>query len=465
MIIQNNHVKASLVKLTLGETEKLRMLYSCVLLLVLIADLACAGQTMTLEECLQTGLENNPSLNASRFQVESSGSDIKAARADFLPSLSSSYSASSIFEARSSGRTNQDYLDQDIRSFTVKLSQILYAGSRIVNTYKKAKLMKQASEAQLRLSELELSYNIETTFYQLMKAREDTVSAKDSVSRLKESVKSAEAFLRKELVPYVDVLKARVDLADAEDQLSQAKNNENRQREALFALMNLPMDQNLRFTNGDYRILEQEPTFEESFQYAIENRPDLKSLNYQLQAANKQRAIAAGKYLPTATFDIGYYKRIADYAKEQQTVAGSYNLDENNNYMMAGVTLSWSLFDGGRAYYENEKYSFEVLKFQALITDAKNTISTGIRKALYSIMEAKQRLASSTEALSAANQNYTSEDKRLKAGISTMQTLLDAQSRLVRAQSNKINAMLDYQLAQSELKLMRGGDNPEDNFH
>lgn len=72
--------------------------------------------------------------------------------------------------------------------------------------------------------------------------------------------------------------------------------------------------------------------------------------------------------------------------------------------------------------------------------------------------EAEQRLASSKEGLIAANENYTSEVKRLEAGVSTVQNLLDAQGRLVVAQANKTNAILDYQLAQSELKLMAGGD-------
>jgi outer membrane protein TolC len=178
-----------------------------------------------------------------------------------------------------------------------------------------------------------------------------------------------------------------------------------------------------------------------------------------MQAANKQKAIAAGKYLPVATFDIGYYTRNTDYTDRQETFSGSIDRDQENKYMMAGVTLSWNLFDGGRAYYENQKYSIEAQKFNALIIDARNTISTGIRKALYSMSEAEQRLASSANALIAANENYTSEVKRLNAGISTIQTLLEAQGRLVRTEANKTTAMLDYQLAQSELKLMTGGEN------
>jgi len=71
--------------------------------------------------------------------------------------------------------------------------------------------------------------------------------------------------------------------------------------------------------------------------------------------------------------------------------------------------------------------------------------------------EAKQRIASSKNALNAAKEYYKREENRLLAGISTIPSLLDAQARLIRAQGNKASAILDYQLAESELKLMTGG--------
>jgi len=414
---------------------------------------------MTLTQCLQTGLERNPALQASRFKTESADRDVKVTRADFLPSLTSSYSASRISNITATGPTQPDYVNQDIHSGIIKLTQILYAGSRINNTHDKAKIIEQAIQADFQLAKLELAYNIETTFYKVMKAKQDVLSAQEAVTRLTESVKAAEAFFRKELVPKVDVLKARVDLADADNQLSIAKNNENRQRVALFSLMNLPMDADTEFSDDANLVMLESPSFESCFNSALEHRPDLKSLDYQRQAADKQAAVALGKYLPTVRFDAGYYDLDNDYTELGATAFGFYDRDQTNRYWLAGVTVTWDLFDGGRSWYESEKFGLEGQRFGALIKEANNTIATGIRKALYSIAEAEQRMAGSSEALIAARENYTAEDNRLKAGVSTITALLDAQSRLVRAKSNAANATLDYRLAQSELKLMTGGQN------
>ena len=422
-----------------------------------LAEYACANEIMSLSQCLEAGMKNNPTLQASQFKTEASQQDVKVARADFFPTLASSYSLNRIDSNYANGPTKSDYIDQTIHSATVKMTQIIYAGSRISNNYDRAKFMELASQAERDSVKLELAYNIETTFYKMMKAKQDVITASEAVTRLSESAKAAEAFFRKELVPYVDVLKAKVDLADADNQLSVAKNNENRQRITLFSLMNLPVNPTLEFIDETNTTIGERPTFEDCFRFASEHRPDIKSLDFQRQASDKQAEIAISKYLPVVRLDAGYYDANNDYDTLGASLLGSYDLDQTNRYWLVGLTVTWDLFDGGRSWYESEKSSLDSQRLGALRQEAHNTIATGIRKALYSWQEAEQRLASSADALIAAKENYTSEDNRLKAGVSTMTALLDAQSRLVRAQVNKSNATLDYHLARSELKFMTGG--------
>ncbi len=425
--------------------------------LILLTDMCWSGQTMTLEQCLQLGMENNPSLKASRFEVDASGYDTKGARAGFLPSVSSSFSLSPIQSIKAKGPTDTDYVDKNVRSFNVRLTQVLYAGSRIFNTYKRAKIVEQLSRTKMELARLELVYNIEATFYKLMKAKQDVITATESVNRLTESVNSAEAFLKRELVPQVNVLRARVDLADAIDLLGVAKNDVNRERVVLFSLMDRAADPEVKFEGGLKKMLTERPSFETSFKYALDHRPDIKSLSHQLEIADRDAKIAMARYLPTVEFDIGYYDRNDDYKKEgQYSYGGTYDRDQRNQYWSTGITASWKLFDGGQAWYEKEKFNTEARKVMVLIRDAKNIIATGIHNALYSMSEAEQRIKSSVDALSAANEYYAGEENRLKAGISTIPSLLDAQDRLLRAQANETRAILDYQLAVSELKLFTG---------
>lgn len=434
-----------------------------ILLLVFLHGTSFAGQTMTLKQCLETGLKNNPSFNAARMKLEGANYDIKVARADFFPSLSSGYSVTELISESSKGLTEEDYLDQKIRTFNVKLTQILYAGARIINTYKKAKISKQVSQAELALEKSELIYNIETTFYRLMKARQDVIMLTESLNRLTESERAAQAFFDKELVPYVDVLQARVDHADAKQQMSIAKNNVNREQSALFSLMNIPYDPEIVFVEDHYQIKEEAYTFENSLKQAKLNRPDIKSLAFQRDIAEKEARISLGKYLPVVTLEAGYFDQDRDYEEmtEPTLFSGPMDRDQRNRYWSAGVSVTWNMFDGGRSWFEKEKHKTEIKRLSALINEAENMIATGIRKALFTLSEAEERIQDSTDNLTAANEFYAREEKRLKAGISTIPALLDAQERLIRAQANKTQAILDYQLAKSELELMRGENSQE----
>ncbi|MCG8638261.1 MAG: TolC family protein [Desulfobacterales bacterium] len=416
---------------------------------------------MTLEQCLEVGVKNNPSLNAARIMLDGADYDIKTARADFLPSVSSGYSATVLTSQSSKGLEEEDYLDQTIRSFNIKLTQILYAGARIVNTYKKAKITKQVQQAEMALQKLELVYNIETTFYRLMKARQDVIMLTESLNRLAESTRAAQAFFDKELVPYVDVLQARVDLAEAKEQMGIAKNNVNREKANLFSLMNIPFDPDVLFAEDHYQIEEESYSFDNSLQQAKLNRPDIKSFMFQRDIAQKEARISLGKYLPVVTLEAGYFDQDRDYEEMTSNFLGPVDRDQRNRYWSTGVSVTWNMFDGGRSWFEREKYKTEIKRLNALINEAENMIATGIRKALFSLSEAEERIQGSTKNLTAAKEFYAREEKRLKAGISTIPALLDAQERLIRAQANKTQAILDYQLAKSELELMRGENNPE----
>jgi outer membrane protein TolC len=120
------------------------------------------------------------------------------------------------------------------------------------------------------------------------------------------------------------------------------------------------------------------------------------------------------------------------------------------------VTASWDLFDGGRAWYSRQKSLNQIYQVREQITQIELEIQEGIRKALFSIAEAKERIQVAATAVAAARETYTMEERRLDAGLTTIPLLLDAQIRLARAQGNQIQAKLDYQLARAELGFMMG---------
>jgi outer membrane protein len=424
--------------------------------LVLMPGKGLAQMTMTLEKCLEQGIENNTTLKAAWYDIQGAAHDIKSVRADFLPSLSTGYSSRLISSESVKGPSDPDYLDQTAHQFNIRLSQILYNGHRLVNNYNKARVRKKVMEADTRMDLLQQVFQIETTFYRLLKAKQDVIARTESVENLNESVRSAQAFFEKQLVPYVNVLQAQVDLADAKENLAKARNNVNRERVALFSLMNRPADPGIEFSGELAPLVLEVPGFESALAKALEDRPDIESLTLQLDLSRKDAAIAMGRYLPTVRLEAGYNDDTRDFDALGTSGFQQFDRDQRNRYWSAGIHVTWELFDGGRAWYEKERHKTHEQKIHALINEAENTISAGIRQSLLSMAEARQRIQGSIQALDAAEEYSALEEQRLNAGISTIPDFLDAQDRLVRAQGNYAQAILDFRLAESELKLMTG---------
>ncbi len=428
-----------------------------VLILILLPHMAQAETTMSLDQCIALGMENNPKLQAARADITSAEYGIKSVRADFLPSLFSGVSISQLISRDSKGPSDSDYMDQVTSSCHVKLSQTLLSGFRIIGAYKRAKEYKQYIEAQAAMKRLELVYDIKSRFYILMKAKEDVVAQGESVSQLTESLNAARAFFEKELVPYVDVLQAQVDLSDAQDRLGIARNNVLRERALLFSLMNLSEDENIIFhSSSNAKYIESTPDFDDALSQALASRPDIKALSHQLNIARRDVKTSFGKYLPTVRLEGGYYDHKRNYDKLGKSFNRTYDRDQQNQYWSWGVNASWTFFDGGKAWYERRQHQTQAMKMQHLLDDAKRTIATGIKRALLAMGEAQQRMKTSRSSLDAAREYYEGEEKRLKAGISTIPALLTAHDRLTRARGNTTRARLDYQLACAQLELMLG---------
>lgn len=420
------------------------------LLLLFFAGTGFAGEVYDLKKCMEKGISDSPSVNASKMMVKSSKRKLNAAFAEFLPSIDASASVKSLGNIANKGRTDDDYLDQNQSNYSVSISQVLYNGSRISNSYKRSKLEKEMMESEKKLTELEVIYNINTAFFELMKARQEETIREERVRNLKENVKMAEAYTEKNFMPLADLLQARVDLEDAVQKRSIARNNVYRQRVELLSIMNMEIDSDIEFAGGLDFYEVNGLGFNEIWDKAIQNRPDLESLRKQIDMADKGASIETGAFLPSVKFNAGYYYNNKDYDEDK------YNRDQLDRYWSASVSVNLNLFDGGRSWNLRKHYLNEKDKYNFLLEERKNNIRTGIKKALFSISEAKHRVKAAKEAKKSAIEYVNMEKSRFNADISTLTDLLEAEEKFTRAESNYINAKLDYQLAIAELKLMSG---------
>ncbi|MFO8032762.1 MAG: TolC family protein [Desulfohalobiaceae bacterium] len=421
---------------------------------------------LNLEETVETGLERNPRIQGAEFGIKSSQAEVKSSRGQFLPRASASYSRSYMDSIRSTGQTDDDYLDQTQDTWTLSVVQTLFAGKTILNSYQIAKIEEESSRVEKEAAERELIQEIQKQFLQLLKIREDRRSLEDTIERLQVGRDAAQAFHEKQLAPFVEVLQAEVDLEDAKQELSRAKNEETIRETRLNRLLDYEAQRRIDYQGNLEDIhLEQDFQVETCLQEAKEQRTELEFVENNMQIAAKEKEIALGRLMPRVELEASYVDRASDYDQKGTTTnpmtgeEQTYDRDKQNQYWTAGINVEWQFFSGGQQYYRRQSMEHEVQRLRRVYQDTVSEIATEVRSAFLRLQEARERVEASRKTLETAQENYEMQEERFKRRVSTIQDLLNAQDRLTRSDANHNQALLDFQLALSELYFAMGERN------
>ena len=420
-----------------------------------------------MKQCIDRGLEVSPQIRAAKYKMQKAASERKGARSGFFPDLSASASYQDLNSLEAKGRVDPDYIDQDIGIYSVQLRQTLFAGFTVLNSLQKAELKKQLARAQKKQTEMKLIQQIQYYFLELQKAKQEIGSLNQAIERLEVNQKSAQSYFDVQMAPYLQVLQAEVDLADAKQQLSKAKNKKKQYKTQLNVLLDLSGKERVHY-EGDLKncTFSFGKDMKDCLEYALDNRPQIRVAQKSMKMAEEEVDIAQGKFYPRVNADLNYYVRDNDYDEprttqtldpdtgERRTVKQSR--DQENTYWSGSVKLQWKFNTGGREYYRHETAQNEVLRLEQQLKQTLNQVEIQVKTSYNSLKEAKSRIRSTKKALEGAQESYNRARQRLENEMGTISQVLDAQARLRRAEANYNQALADYKISLAELYYSMG---------
>lgn len=421
-----------------------------------------SGDSLVLDmkDAVKMGLDRSHRVQAHDYGIKRSESEVKSVRGQFFPQLSAGAGYTYLDSLSARGPTDQDYLDQQQYQWNLRAVQTVFAGMTILSSYQQAQIEKEISELEKENTERELIREIQHHFLELLKAREDRRALDSSVERLEVGLEASESFYERQLVPYVDVLQAGVELEEARQDLSQAKNEEQIQKTQLNALLGFGYDYLIGY-EGDLEEIPLDIFFEtrEVIDIAMEQRTDLMFIRKNMAVTEQERRIARGQKMPRVNLEFVYTDRKRDYDEPQQTMEGPMDRDQRNRHWTAGASIEWEFFSGGQQYYQHEAMGYEIRRLVQTLKETESSIVTEVRTAQMRLDEARDRLVSTRKALNAAQENYDMQEHRYKQRVGTITDLLTAQEHLTEAETRNNQALMDFQQALSELYFAIGERN------
>jgi len=267
------------------------------------------GDILTLQQCINTALNNHPAINAAAGTIRQSESKIGQARAGYYPQINIQSDYSRIGPAPTSLRSDP----YNYYSNSLNLNQTLFDFGKTSSSVDIQMLTKQSAEADFQNTAASLVLGVKEAYYSFLKAKMSEIVAKETVNQFQQHFDVAETFFETGKSSKIDVTSAEVNLSNARIQLISVQNALHIARVTLNKAMGL-------ISAPEYDVEEQfylekiSISFETALAQAYENRPDL------LSTGLKKEALEKG--IEAVVFDRGGYvyhgrvKELADGARE-----------------------------------------------------------------------------------------------------------------------------------------------------
>lgn len=450
------------------------------------------GDILTLDECIELAIKNNPNVQISKNNVKLQESKIGQAKSDYFPSIGASGGYTGNSALNNTGLTsNYDYY----YTAGVSLRQLIFNFGK-TNTYiKMHKFNKIASQFDLDYIILKTAYDVKNAYYSVLASRAKVDVAKSNLEINERQYAQIKAFFEEGLKSRIDFVNAEVNLSNSKIELIAAETDyENtlvKLNNAMYIAyapvysikntetFNLAKDwTDVKFLNiGDYKKLEEEInskdieplnyttpklsssvektdiledyvfkpfglTFEEALDSAKEKRPDFKSYLAAKEAMEEALKYAKREYLPEISINAGYTWRESD----APTTNGF-------NY---GATLDVSSVNFLKTKHKIDEANTQLDTAIENINLIEKNIFFEVQDAYINMVQLEKQIPLYKNRVYQALENFELADGRYGAGLSNFIELQDARNQYLNSQQEYIQTIYNYNIAKAKLEVAMG---------
>jgi len=414
---------------------------------------------LSLSEAIQIALTHNPLINEVQAQVDISTEHIAQARAGFMPRIDASgaynrtTNAAQAFATKlNQGRFTQDDFNIDrlnnpdpIDNYAGRLTAVwpLYDSGQTWHGVRQAELGQQETSLQMTRMRQQVIAQTVVTYAGVLAARENLIIVQQSLKTARAHHKIVGHRYESGFVVKSDLLRSQVHIADLEQQQLQAESQIEIARAELNAALGVAIDSKFELTNQlDSRQGITEP-MERWLQIALDQRADLKQMEFRQSAAKEEIKKSQAAYLPSLNLAGNY-----------EVNTKSFNESEDN--YSVGAVVTFNIFSGNLTSAKVREAKASLGQIQAKRRKLEQRVLVETRQAYLQAENAWKRIQVARVAVAQAEEALRIVSNRYKNGLFTIVDLLHSEFALQQAQTNHLLAVYDYKVAHAKLMLAVG---------
>jgi len=402
-----------------------------------------AERQVTVTEAVARALSVQPAMVEAQGSQRTAKASNRSAWAAFLPSLTTSASASRNSTPRIDTNTGLPIPPGYVYTVGVNANLELFDGFRRFAELKSASATLDAAEAGVLNQRYQVTLETKQIFYDAA-AQEELVRVADSqVRRARQQLDATKQRLLLGSATRSDTLRSAVELGNARIALMQAQAN------LAASEMNLGrqigLDEPARAVPDSVLPPIPDP---EPLRQGMENTPEVVQAEAAARASRANIWTARSQYFPSLNLSYTDNRQGAD---SPLTSFGDYR--ETYTWRFG---LTWTIFNGLDREANQISADVERDVNEARAADARRQVNADFTRQYTSLSTAFQQIQIAATNVTAADEDLRVQAERYRMGAATILDLLTSQSSLTQAQVSLIQARFNYLVARAGLEAIIG---------
>jgi outer membrane protein TolC len=319
---------------------------------------------------------------------------------------------------------------QDAR---VSLTQSLY-NAELRNRYRARKSDEQASILSIQDSRDVVVFAVGTAYLQVIASAARVETAKAQLSSAEELDQQTANRVKNEVSPEIDSIRAQVERQSAEQRLTNAANQLEKDKLTLARIIGLAIDQEFELSDP----LAYHPlsgiTSETATEEALRSRADLRSAETSVQAAAFTLRAQKAQRLPVVSVT-------ADYG------GGGANIGNFNQVYTVAGNISVPIYTGGRIHADIEQAQADLTRRKAEYEDLKGRVAYDVRIAWLDLSASDSSAKVAERNKSLAERALVQSQDRYTNGVTNYLEVVQAEEAVTAASENYIESLFSYNVA------------------
>lgn len=411
---------------------------------------AAPGGVLTLEQCLQFALQNQPTVRQARIDEEVNETNIRIGLAGWLPQVALNASAQHYFQLPYSVipidgvNTPRQFGLRNQSTVGLAATQAIY-NNDVRLALRSAAPSRQFYQQNSVLTRIDVVTGVSKAFYDVLLSQRQLDVLNEDILRLRRSLQDAKARYDAGIVDKIDYKQAEILLNNSIVARKQAIEAINAKSAYLKELMGLAAPQPLTLQYDTLRLM-QDAVVDTAVALETNNRIEVQQLQTQKALQDAQISYYRWGWLPGVSA-FGNYNTA--FLSDELSTLYSQRLPNS----LAGLQLSLPIFQGTRRLQNLRRVRLGDQRLDQALLATRNRVNTEFQQALSAYkgnyadyLVGQQNLALSKEVYDVVQLQY-------REGIKTYLDVIVAQTTLRTAQLNYYQAL--FQVLSSKVDLLR----------